>query len=676
MSSNQMNAAEQLDVTPATEQDSGVRVNPALGTNQHAPAPSVKIVVDTVDPQDTAAFSSRDTVVTPDPEELTAGINAQVVTAQNDTKRFVSQFLENEKADPRLDSDNLDEVMTAWNEKIAKKEAFDTEMTRQIELDQLDALRERQHFDLGRKSRGVFQKLSDTAGNILTGVTPEENAKKLPGVGGVRGVVMGNQERMERLAKRAGLDPKDVAPLPKPQPAPQQVPDPEYPLPLKPSLFAEIKAGASKLVSSIGGFFKKLLPSSSGARKAVTAGAIVVGATVMSSGSCQKGCNGNHPGHVDVPPVATASSSASSAPSATVAQVQTPAPSPSIPVATVPNPLTSAPLPVSSVDASVPKKPVAYPPAPKLAKVIIVPKNDGYQPKQEPKVVQKPEQKPEPTPVAELQECKDDVKMKEADLDKCLVKAEDAEKLRKNLNEQLDEQKKALDKVFAPMEGPVYASISPYKTDGSKLTFIDESAPAPKDKPTSISDVNVMNLQRARDAWSKAKTLVQSARTPKDFYTAVEFMGQLTKTIDGLIADRGKQMIASVTAANITNTSIAKEKIGDIEKNSGKKVGTVTYDEKKTGPSETKSTIDIPATRAILEGSEADMEAPAQGNDPDKVIATFQKKLEYYRGLLQLNRNLDDVRVKQRTANQRMADMMNDPGVVPPKSPKSPSASR
>lgn len=674
MSSNQMNAAEQLDVTPATEQDSGVRVNPALGANQDAPVPSVKIVVDHVDPQDTAAFSSRDTVITPDPAEL----SAQVATAQNDTKKFVSQFLENQKADARLDSDDLDEVMAAWNEKIAKKEAFDAEMTKQIELDQLDALRERQHFDLGRKSRGIFQKLSDTAGNILTGVTPEEHAKKLPGVAGVRGVVMGNQERMERLAKRAGLDPKDVAPLPKPQPAPQQAPDPEYPLPLKPSLFAEIKAGASKLVSSIGGFFKKLLPSSSGARKAVTAGAIVVGATVLSSGSCQKGCNGNHPGHVDVPPVATASSSGSSAPSSTVAQVQpsAPVPSLSIPVATVPNPVTSAPLPVSSVDKSAPKKPVAYPPAPKLAKIVTGPKIDGYQPKQEPKVVQKPEPKPEPKPVVELQECKDDVKMKDTDLDKCLVKAEDAEKLRKNLNEQLDEQKKALDKVFAPMEGPVYVSVSPYKTDGSKLTFIDESAPPPKDKPTSISDVNVMNLQRAREAWSKAKTLVQSARTPKDFYTAVEFMGQLTKTIDGLIADRGKQMIAAVTAANITNTSVAKEKIDDIEKHSGKKVGTVTYDEKKTGPSETKSTIDIPATRTILEGSETDMEAPAQGNDPDKVIATFQKKLEYYRGLLQLNRNLDDVRVKQRTANQRMADMMNDPGVVPPKPPKSPSASR
>ncbi len=432
---------------------------------------------------------------------------------------------------------------------------------------------------------------------------------------------------------------------------------------MQPSVVASIGNGISRFLGSIRNGISSFFKSKT-VRKVAVAGAVATGTLVAGASSCGKGCT--HPWHIDVPPVASNSASngdGGSAPTQTVPPEPTAAPS--AVVSNEPAPVAPAPT-VTPLDKEEKKetKKAEVKTAPKNAKVSHLPKPSV--------VAQKPEPKVEQPKPGEAKECTDSTKP--AELNTCLVKAEDALKLRASLYEQLDEQKKALEKVYASIaNGPAYVSMNPYKTDRQPITFVEPNTvgAAAKDpldpsntkassaEKNPVTAMNEANKKIVEDALAKARTMIEGAKTMKDFSDAVAFMKTVSDRIDLLTAERGKQIAANLDAANQMNAQFAKDKITDIEKNSGKKVDVTVDDTKvatKGGETITHSTINIPASRRLLDGSEADMLAPTLGNDPDQVIASVQKKLEYYRGLIQFNRSLDDVRVKQRPASARMAE--------------------
>lgn len=683
--------------------------------------PDLKLVVDSVAPEEEAVFSSRSTML--DINETAPQSGETIVTAAREQAPESTPVVEAQRTvisakahqlmesfqDDRLASDDIDVAFKAVDDHAA----YQAKMVKELEHDVLDRERERQHFELTRKGRGFFTKLKDFASNVWSGSTPEEAARGVQGTGGIRGMFMGQQQRMESMIKRAGIDPQELKkvsdlktsvpvksepdaeyPLPmrkifgeKKEPmikgprdaeyplpmksifgskqetfVPSQ-PDAEYPLPMQPSIVASIGNGISKFLGSIrngiSSFFKNKT-----VRKVAVAGAVAGGTLIAGASSCGKGCT--HPWHIDMPPVASNSASngdGGAAPSDTAQTV--PSSAPTAVVSNDPAPVAPAPT-VTPLDKEEKKetKKAEVKTAPKNAKVSHLPKPSV--------VAQKPEPKVEQPKPGEAKECADSTKA--ADLDKCLVKAEDALRLRASLYEQLEEQKKALEKVYAPIaNGPAYVSMNPYKTDRQPITFVEaNTVGSPSNDPLDpsntkassaeknpIAEMNAENKKIVEDALAKAKTMIEGAKTPKDFENAVAFMKSISDRIDSLTAERGKQIASNLDAANGINAQFAKDKITDIEKHSGKKVDVTVDDTKvatKGGETITHSTINIPASRRLLDGSEADMLAPTLGNDPDQVIASVQKKLEYYRGLIQFNRSLDDVRVKQRPASARMAE--------------------
>lgn len=415
---------------------------------------------------------------------------------------------------------------------------------------------------------------------------------------------------------------------------------------LKPSIYEKAKNAVSRVVSGIGGFFKKLVQPQSGLRRAAIVGTLVGGSILGASNctDCGKGCNGRHPDGTG--PVASSSSDGGggSAPQ-NVEEADTT----TIPTA---KPVTTNDVPpvdvnkLKDTDKSKDKADPVKPP--KLAKVSHIPKpNDILNP---PKV-KEPPKKVEPPKVAGLKDCTNDTQLAPNNLDRCLVPSQDAEKLRTGLLAQLDEQQKALDKVFAPIpRGPEYINGSqPYKRERSPIVFLEgQGVPVGSQSPNLIWRQNSDHLKVAAANIATARTQVNNAKTPKDFYAATEIIGSIGEQIDVLIAERGKQVAASVDAANAINTVYIKDKMTDLEKETDKSIHTVPLTESDNGGTISKSTIDVPMTKKLLEGNEQDMLSAPRGQDPDKVILSVQKKLEYYRGLLKLSDDLDSLRVRQR----------------------------
>lgn len=636
-----LNRANDNDKAPSSAPASGPVSAP---TSQPAP---VSIRVDKVAPHEVDEFSKRKTLVAiePTPVSVRKNVIAQRVATANKTAKLLDS-----SKDARLESDNLGEAFEALDDHAAHQK----QLQREVDHHFLDQRRQQAHFELTRKSRGFFTKIADFASNVWSGTTPEERAKGVEGVGGIKGFFSGSNGLQDQLLKHAGIDPREVttAPVVKPKSAPAARPDAEHPLSMNASIIDDVKDAASKIVSGIGGFFKKLLPSKSTAKKLVAAGALTAGVLITGSSSCGKGCSGTHPGEPH--PVASASASASgrdggSAPSAVASASSSVFETPT-PVASV----DKAPAPV--VDPSDAKKETKKAPAPKLAKTTYLPKSPTVL--NPPKVAE--QKKTEPPKAVELKDCQPNQVLSEANLGSCLVPNADAEKLRADFTAQVDSQQKALDGVFAPIaNGPEYVGSSVYQRSKSQIVFLEgQGVPNDPQSPNLIWQTNAANKKIVADAIVAARARIAAAKTPKDFYDLTEYLAKIGIRIDELIAIRGKQIAAAIDSANAINTEFAKDKMKDIEKHTGKKVNAVPVATHKNGTSVTSTTIDLPVAKKLLEGNEADMLSVPKGEDPDKVIASVQKKLEYYRGLLQLNTDLDDVRVKQRPASSRVADAL------------------
>ncbi len=591
----------------------------------------IQVPVDHVQDDDIEAFSNRPTDLPPPPSNET--VEAPVESGRQVIAKKTTEILKPAN-DNRLHSDNLDEAFQAFEEHAPYQAHIDhavrdAKLTEEVEMHFKEQERAKAYFELGRKNRGFFTKIADAASHVWSGTTPEERARGQRNTGGIRGLFISEAQRLQELMQKTGIS---SAPTSKN---------------VQSSMVEEVKSAASKVVAGVGGFFKKLFPPR--ARKAVAAGAVVVGATVLGMSECGRGgCNGNHPGHVGPVASATSSSDAGKAPAPSQSVAQVPAPAPSDTTNEEPEP---TPKPIDQEP-----KHQTYKPAPKLAKISTLPKTNVYHP---PKIVEKPKK------TGELKECADDTKLTATTLDKCLVKAEDADKLRKDLLTQVDEQQKVLNGVYAPMNGPAFVSMNPYRKDSKQLDFLTDAG---KKEPGQYgqmmpvnpqSDVNAANKKIVDESLTKARGLIAAARTPKDFYTITELLGNIGIRIDSLIADRGKQIAANVDAANELNMKVAKDKISEIEKNTGKTINAVPFSETRQHGTVTKSTIDIPVTKELLNSNEsAVLDTPRTGDDPDKIIASVQTKLGYYRSLLDLNRTLDDVRVQQHTADVRLREAM------------------
>ncbi len=656
----------------------------------------VSINADRVTPEEVDAFSRRKTLLAIEP----APASKNVVAQRAATATKAAKLLDSSK-DTRLESDNLGEAFSALDDHADHQK----QLQREVDHHFLDQKRQQAHFELTRKSRGFFTKIADFAGNVWSGTTPEERAKGVQGVGGIKGFFSGSNGLQNQLLKHAGIDPREVtsAPAVKAKPAPAAHPDTEFPLPMKriferkpaqvapvsrvrdpeyplpmnklferkekfvpaprdaeyplpmnASIVDDIKDAASKIMAGIGGFFKKLIPSKSTARKLVAAGALTAGVLITGSSSCGKSCTGTHPGEPHPVASASASSDGGEGGSAPSAVASTSSSAPEAPSAVASNDPAPVPTVDKSIDLNDAKKETKKTPAPKLAKTTHLPKSPTVL--NPPKVAE--QKKTESPKAVELTECKSDQVLTEANLGGCLVPGADADKLRTDFYTQADAQQKALDGVFAPIaNGPEYVSTSVYQRTRSPIVFLEgQGVPSDPESPNLIWQTNAANKKIVADAIVAARAKIAAAKTPKDFYDITEYLAKIGIRIDELIAVRGKQIAAHIDGANAINTEVAKGKMKEIERDTGKKVNAVPLATHKAGPTTTKSSIDLPVAKKLLEGNEADMLAAPKGEDPDKVIASVQKKLEYYRGLLELNRSLDDVRVKQRPASSRVAD--------------------
>ena len=250
--------------------------------------------------------------------------------------------------------------------------------------------------------------------------------------------------------------------------------------------------------------------------------------------------------------------------------------------------------------------------------------------------------------------------MKDSDMAKCLLDPTRSDKFKTGLADRVKEQEALLAKIFAPIQsGPEYVSMNVYKREAAPMTFMaGQGLKDDQASPNPLWKQNAENKKIVIDALAKAKIMIEGIKTPKDLQDAIAFIETVQGRIKNLEVDYEKQYAAAIASANILNTQYAKDKIAEIESQTGKTVNTVTYASSKGSTTVTRTTIDIPTTKQLLDGSEADMNEPVRGEDPDKVIAQVQKKLEYYKGILELNRSLDDVRVRQRPANARAADAM------------------
>lgn len=663
------------------------------------PAP-VSIRVDKVAPHEVDEFSRRKTLVAIEAAPVT--VNKNVIAQRVATASKTAKLLDSSR-DTRLESDNLDEVFGALDDHTAHQKRLEREVDHHF----LEQKRQQAHFELTRTSRGFFTKIADFASNVWSGTTPEERASGVRGVGGIKGFFSGSNGLQNQLLKHAGIDPREVTTVPvvNPKSAPAAQPDAEYPLPMKKiferkpaavtpvsrvkdpeyplpmnklferkekfvpaprdaeyplpmnaSFVDDMKDAASKIVAGIGGFFKKLIPSKSTARKLVAAGALTAGVLITGSSSCGKSCTGTHPGEPHPVASASASSDGGSGGSAPSAVASASSSAPEAPSAVASNDPTPVPTVDKPLDTSDTKKETKKAPAPKLAKTTHLPKSPAVL--NPPKVAE--QKKTEPPKAVELKDCQSNQVLTEANLGSCLVPNADADKLRADFTTQVDAQQKALDGVFAPIAGgPEYVSTSVFQRSRSSIAFLEgQGVPTDPQSPNLVWQANAANKKIVADAIVSARTRIAAAKTPKDFYDLTEYLAKIGIRIDELIAERGKQIAAHIDAANMVNTEFAKGKMKDVESNSGKKVNGVPLATHKDGVTVTNSSINVPMARQLLDGTEADMLAPAKGSDPDKVISSVQKKLEYYRGLLRLNTDLDNVRVKQRPASSRVAEAL------------------
>jgi|GEM_PF-6342325 len=552
--------------------------------NQQEIAPisgTFKIAVDAVPANDVAAFSLRDTMVAatevaPTVEKIAAEPKS-VPYVQKVTSQKALFSLGN-APDARLHSDNLDEAFNALDEHVAFTTEANTPRIHQIHQKAVDGLqRDIDHQNIQQRHVELTQR-------NLSLLQQAKNFYK--------------------------------------------------------ELKNDVKETFASVTSSIGGFFKKLIPSPQTMRKAVLAGALAATAVGGCAGEGCNGCNGcSGRGLVDTAPVASASASgsASAAPSVSAAPSAAPTASASAAPSAVPSAEPSA-APSASAEApkpidKAPKVPQA-PKKPEKAKVILNPTPKNEPPK-------KPEQK-----IVKKEENKNRKSTENTDLD-----AEDATRLREKMTADLELEKQDVANILNPTNGPVYIGVatgSSSKPEPIKFDARESEQKAMAESGTSKPvEGHYMALSKANKDLLEGRlattaTMIAEAKSFKDFENAHRYMKATDAFVKSMILRRANMIGDVYDASNDLNARNMETIFKNLEKTTGKRVVPV---DKATNPNVVvdETTIRIPVDKILMSGSQQDMLKPIVGDDFEANTKAAETKIAYNKAMLDAKSTVDGI---------------------------------
>lgn len=390
-----------------------------------------------------------------------------------------------------------------------------------------------------------------------------------------------------------------------------------------------VKSAVSDITASVRGFIRKNLPAL--VFSTAAAGAIV--AVVARNGGCGSGGGKiTPPGLPHIDPISTASSSGEgghggegqggSAPDHKSADTEPVTPTPDVATAkTVPSVPNNPPADAKTVP--LPKPPVVI--SPKTQETPGIPatqKNDR------------------------LAECKEN-DVPGVTVADCVVK--EPELYRALLTSQLNEQERALDRVFAPIEkGPVFLGYHPFNRTAKPIIFSKDQniQSGPKEAEVPKWKQNDYYKKTVADYITRVRQEIAEAKTLKQFYAVTDDEGIIGIGIDQLIVEREKQIAASYAAANYNNMHMLELKTRDAEERSGKKVIFSSVDGNKDGFTVTGSTITVTLPKPLRNTSAAEMVAqPAPGLDTDGMLEVVKTGAGVNHAEEQLGDSIDKYRI-------------------------------